>query len=77
MSTGARLVKKPASIIGDPARINHHAAKKFPAPAGLTSRPAFLDSSLRWAATGIPPSRRIQDFLSINDGEERTSGLPF
>ena len=27
-----------------------------------------LDSSLRRAATGFLPSRRIQDFLSINDG---------
>ena len=27
-----------------------------------------LDSGLRRAATGILPSRRIQDFLSINDG---------
>ena len=26
-----------------------------------------LDSSFRWAATGILPSRRIQDILSIND----------
>ena len=49
----------------------------------LTSRPAFLDSGLRRAATGIlgglfqtplyrlrpvgVPSCRIQDFLSIND----------
>ena len=33
----------------------------------LTSRPTLLDSGLRRAATGIPPSRRIQDFLSIND----------
>ena len=31
-----------------------------------------LDSSLRRAATGLLPSRRIQDFLSINDGEEKT-----
>ena len=29
---------------------------------------ASLDSGLRRAATGILPSRRIQDFLSINDG---------
>ena len=27
-----------------------------------------LDSSFRWAATGILPSHRIQNFLSINDG---------
>ena len=27
-----------------------------------------LDSGLRRAATGLLPSRRIQDFLSINDG---------
>ena len=27
-----------------------------------------LDSGLRRAAPGILPSRRIQDFLSINDG---------
>ena len=27
-----------------------------------------LDSGLRRAATGILPSRRIQDILSINDG---------
>ena len=31
-----------------------------------------LDSGLCRAATGLLPSRRIQDFLSINDGEERT-----
>ena len=28
---------------------------------------------MRRAATGILPSRRIQDFLSINDGEEENS----
>ena len=27
-----------------------------------------LDSGLRRAAAGILPSRRIQDFLSVNDG---------
>ena len=32
-----------------------------------------LDSGLRRAAMGILPSRRIQDFLSINDGEEEKS----
>ena len=30
-----------------------------------------LDSGLRRAAPGILPSRRIQDFLSINDGEAK------
>ena len=30
--------------------------------------PRFLDSGLRRAAAGVLPSRRIQDFLSINDG---------
>ena len=34
---------------------------------------ALLDSGLRRAATGILPSRRIQDFLSINDDEEQKS----
>ena len=35
----------------------------------LTPRLAFLDSGLHRTATGILPSRRIQDFLSVNDGE--------
>ena len=30
--------------------------------------PASMQAGLRRAATGILPSRRIQDFLSINDG---------
>ena len=53
--------------------------------ASLTARLRFLDSGFRWAAPGIlgglfqtslyrlrpagVPSRRIQDFLSINDDE--------
>ena len=39
----------------------------FPLCGNGLSQP--LDSGLRRAATGILPSRRIQDFLSINDGE--------
>ncbi len=35
--------------------------------AHITSRPALLDSGLRRTATGVLPSRRIQDILSIND----------
>ena len=34
-----------------------------------------LDSGLRRAATGLLPSRRIQDFLSINDGEARIKAI--
>ena len=39
----------------------------FPPSGNVSNKP--LDSGLRRAATGILPSRRIQDFLSINDGE--------
>ena len=39
----------------------------FPLRGHGLSKP--LDSSLRRAAPGFLPSRRIQDFLSINDGE--------
>ena len=35
------------------------------ASGDVLSKP--LDFSFRWAATGVLPSRRIQDFLSIND----------
>ena len=34
-----------------------------------------LDSGLRRAAPGILPSRRIQDFLSINDEEARIKAI--
>ena len=39
----------------------------FP-PSGNVSNKS-LDSGLRRVATGILPSRRIQDFLPINDGK--------
>ena len=38
----------------------------FPPSGNVCNKP--LDSGLRRAATGILPSRRIPDFLSINDG---------
>ena len=34
-----------------------------------------VDSGLRRAAPGILPSRRIQDFLSINDEEARIKAI--
>ena len=34
-----------------------------------------LDSGLRRAAPGLLPSRRIQDFLSINDGVARIKAI--
>ena len=34
-----------------------------------------LDSGFRRAAPGIVPSRRIQDFLPINDGEARIKAI--
>ncbi len=37
-------------------------------PFHIPARP-LLDSGLRRAATGVLPSRRIQDILSINDDE--------
>ena len=37
----------------------------FPLGGNVCDKP--LDSGLRRAATGLLPSRRIQDFLSIND----------
>ncbi len=42
------------------------AGRQSQAPLYTPSSP-FLDSSFRRAATGILPSRRIQDILSIND----------
>ena len=37
-----------------------------PSPSFMGT-PAWMQACLRWAATGILPSRRIQDFLSINN----------
>ena len=44
--------------------------QREPEQAGVrTNTPAtFLDSGFRRTAPGILPSRRIQDFLSINGG---------
>ena len=44
-----------------------------PLDSGLRRNDGRVDSGLRQAATGLLPSRRIQDFLSINDGVD--SGL--
>ena len=51
--------------LSDGALDGHPFRSSFPLRGNGLYKP--LDSGLRRAATGILPSRRIQDFLSIND----------
>ena len=59
-----------ADCVGDACR---EPMLSFPPGGNVSNKP--LDSGLRRAATGILPSRRIQDFLSINDGKGNRHGL--
>ena len=51
--------------LSDGALDGHPFKLSFPLYGNGLDKP--MDSGLRRAATGILPSRRIQDFLSIND----------